>query len=82
MSQKILRFGGTVVAGLGLGSSALIGQFLGAGRLDRAWLCGIMTLRLATGTLLAFSVVVFVAADALSRFFFADEALAAQGARS
>lgn len=80
MSQKILRFGGTVVAGLGLGSSALVGQYLGAGRLDRAWLCAVMTMRLATGTLLVFAVLVFLGAEMISRFFFADPALADRGA--
>jgi putative MATE family efflux protein len=80
MSQKLVRFGGTVVAGLGLGSGALIGQYLGAGRLDRAWLCAVMTMRLATATLFAFAAAVFAGAEWISRFFFADAALAASGA--
>jgi len=80
MSQKILRFGNTVVAGLGLGSSALIGQHLGAGRLDRAWVCAVMTMRVASGTLLLFAAIVFVGADVLARFFFPDPALAVPGA--
>lgn len=80
MSQKVLRFGQTVVAGLGLGSSALIGQYLGARRLERAWLCAVLTMRLASATLLVFASVVFLGAGALSRFFFPDPALADPGA--
>jgi Na+-driven multidrug efflux pump len=80
MSQKVLRFGLTVVGGLGLGSSALIGQHLGARRLERAWLCAVLTMRVATGTLLAFAAAVFLGAGALARFFFPDPEIAGPGA--
>jgi Na+-driven multidrug efflux pump len=80
MSQKFLRFGGVVVAGLGLGSSALIGQHLGAGRLDRAWLCSVMTQRVATAVLFVFSLVTFVAAEPIVRMFFRDPAVVPPGA--
>jgi putative MATE family efflux protein len=80
MSQKVLRFGGTVLAGLGLGSSALIGQYLGQNRMDRAWLCAVMTMRLATGTLLTFAALVLLGAPWIARFFFSDPALAQAGA--
>jgi Na+-driven multidrug efflux pump len=76
----VLRFGQTVVAGFGLGSSALIGQHLGARRLERAWLCAVLTMRLAFVTLFVFSAAVVVGAGRLSRFFFPDPALAAPGA--
>ena len=80
MSQKVLRFGQTVVAGFGLGSSALIGQHLGARRLERAWLCAVLTMRLAVSVLFVFSTAVFLGAGYLVRFFFPDPALAAPGA--
>ena len=80
MSQKILRFGGTVVAGLGLGAGALVGQHLGAGRLLRAWLTAVMTMRVASGALLTFSAIIFVGAEVITRIFFPDPALTAPGA--
>jgi putative MATE family efflux protein len=80
MSQKLLRFGATVVAGLGLGSSALIGQYLGAGRPDRAWVCAIQTMRLASAVLLAFAAAVAALAEPISRLFFPDLAVARAGA--
>ncbi len=80
MSQKVLRFGATVIAGLGLGSSALIGQHLGAGRLLRAWLTAVMTMRLASGSLFVFAAVAFVAAEPITYFFFPDPQLVAPGA--
>ncbi|HMB69174.1 MAG TPA: MATE family efflux transporter, partial [bacterium] len=43
MAQKVLHFGRMLVAGLGLGSSALVGQFLGGGRLERAWLTAMVS---------------------------------------
>lgn len=80
MSQKVLRFGGTVVAGLGLGSGALVGQHLGGGRLLRAWLTAVMTMRLASGTLFAFAAIAFLGAELVVRLFFPDPALTAPGA--
>jgi Na+-driven multidrug efflux pump len=46
MAQKILGFGRTLIAGLGLGSGALVGQHLGGGKLERAWVTTVVSIRM------------------------------------
>jgi Na+-driven multidrug efflux pump len=79
MAQKILRFGRMLVGGLGLGAGALVGQHLGAGRLERAWLTAVVSMRLGSGFLLVFGALVAGAAPILVSFFFRDEKLAGPG---
>jgi putative MATE family efflux protein len=79
--QKIVRFGGMLIGGLGLGTSALIGQYLGSRELDKAWLAGVINARLAAYSMLAFAVGVILGAPWLIHFFFDDPALAPEGAR-
>ncbi|GJM45479.1 MAG: MATE family efflux transporter [Gemmatimonadota bacterium] len=79
MAQKVLRFGRMLLGGLSLGSSALIGQYLGGGRLERAWLTAVVSTRLGTGTLLVFSLIVAAGAPWIVAFFFPDSEIAASG---
>ncbi len=76
MAQKVIRFGRMLVAGLGLGSGALIGQQLGAGRLERAWLTTVVSARLGIGVLVVFAVVVCAGAPLIASAFFPDAATA------
>jgi len=79
MAQKILRFGHMLIAGLGLGSGALVGQHLGGGRLERAWLATVVSMRLGAGFLTAFGIGIAVFAPDLVAFFFADPELHGPG---
>lgn len=81
MAGKILGFGRMLIGGLGLGTGALIGQHLGAGRLERAWVTSIVSMRLGVATMLLFSAGVAAFAPQIVRFFFSDPELVAQGAR-
>lgn len=72
MSNKVLHFGRMLVAGLGLGTSALVGQHLGARDLSRAWATAIVTIQIATGILVLFAAFVFLFAEPIAAVFFAD----------
>lgn len=80
MSIRVLHFGIMAVVGLGLGTGALIGQFLGSRDLLKAWLAGVQSIRLAVGIMTGFAVVVLLGAPAIVRLFFSDPALAEPGA--
>ncbi len=80
MSQKITRVGIMVVAGLGLGSSALVGQYLGAKQMVRAWLAAILSTQLAAVTMLVFGAAVFLLAPSLVTAFFREPELVEPGA--
>jgi putative MATE family efflux protein len=80
-SQKIIRFGAMMMAGLGLGTSALIGQYLGSRDLHKAWLAAVINARIASWSMLVFAAGVIVAAPWLIGFFFDDPGLAPEGAR-
>jgi len=72
MSNKIMHFGVMVIVGLGLGTGALIGQFLGAKQLDRAWLAGVLSTRLALWVMLVYAAALFVLDEFVVRMFFSD----------
>ena len=72
MSNKVLQFGRNLVSGLGLGTSALVGQHLGARDLSRAWATAIVTIQIATGILVVFAAFVFLFAEPIAAVFFAD----------
>jgi putative MATE family efflux protein len=80
MSQNILKFGGVILAGLGLGTSALIGQYLGSRQLHRAWLSAVIGLRLGSGAMLIYAAFVFACASLLVPLFFDDPVLVEPGA--
>ena len=79
MSIKVLQFGIWAVVGLGLGTGALVGQFLGSGDLRKAWLSGVLSIRLAGWTMLGFAVAVLAGAPLIVRLFFTDPALIESG---
>ncbi|MCA9751654.1 MAG: MATE family efflux transporter [Gemmatimonadetes bacterium] len=81
MSRKVLQFGHMLIAGLGLGSGALVGQHLGAGRLERAWATMVVTVQLSTLTLLTFASVVALFADPIVALFFPDVTHRPEGMR-
>jgi putative MATE family efflux protein len=80
MSNKVLMVGINVLSGLGLGTSALVGQFLGSREPHKAWLAAVQNLRLATGAMIACALFVAVAAPWIVRLFFPDEAMVEPGA--
>ena len=79
MSQQVTKVGIMVVAGLGMGAGALVGQYLGGKQLLRAWLATVSSIRLAGVTMLVFGAIVFAIAPRLVHAFFDDPALLAPG---
>jgi putative MATE family efflux protein len=79
MSSKILQFGIMIVAGLGLGTGALIGQFLGSRERHKAWLAGILSIRLSVALTSIFAVLVVVFAPQVVRVFFDDPLMLGPG---
>ncbi len=79
--QKILHFGIMAIVGLGLGTGSLIGQFLGSRSLDKAWLSGVLAVRLSAYLTLAYGLLMFVGADYIVAFFLRDESLHALAAQ-
>ena len=74
MSSKVMHFGVMAVGGLGLGTGALIGQFLGARQLDRAWVAGVLSLRLAFWIMIGYAAALFVLNNFVVSMFFSDPA--------
>jgi putative MATE family efflux protein len=79
MSYKILNFGVAMMVGLGLGTGALIGQFLGSRELHKAWLAGVQSIRLAVWIMIGFAGAVCAAAPLVARLFFTDAAVLEPG---
>jgi putative MATE family efflux protein len=75
MAQKVLRFGVMIIAGLGLGTGALVGQYLGSRRLRHAWLASVISMFLGAGTLFVYGLLLFAFAPLIVRGFFSDPAL-------
>jgi putative MATE family efflux protein len=74
MSSKVMHFGVMAVAGLGLGTGALIGQYLGARQLDRAWLAGVLSTRLAFWIMIGYAAALLVLNNLVVSLFFSDPA--------
>jgi Na+-driven multidrug efflux pump len=68
-----------VVVGLGLGTGALVGQFLGSKDLHKAWLAGILSIRLAIWIMLGFCAGIWAGAPYVVHFFFSDSSVTATG---
>jgi putative MATE family efflux protein len=79
MSIKILHFGIMASAGLGLGTSALVGQFLGSRDLRKAWLAGVLSIRLAAWIMTGYCAAILLGAPLIVRMFFSDPAVVAPG---
>jgi putative MATE family efflux protein len=69
-AMKVLHFGFMSMVGFALGTSALLGQFLGSKELLKAWMVGSQAIRLAGWIMLAFGGIVFVFASPIIRMFF------------
>jgi putative MATE family efflux protein len=80
MASKVLMVGFNVLGGLGLGASALIGQYLGSRDLHKAWLAAVQNIRVAGTSMVVFAVAVALAAPWIVRLFFDDPALVEPGA--
>ena len=79
MSQKILKFGVMILIGQGLGTSALVGQYLGSKHLHRAWLSAVINMQLGAAVMFAFAILVGVFAPQLVAAFFPEPELIAPG---
>ena len=75
MGQKAVHFGVMMVVGLGLGTGALIGQFLGSRSLDKAWVAGVLSTRLAFWMMIIYGSAIFLGAPWIVQFFFKDASL-------
>jgi putative MATE family efflux protein len=80
MGIKVLQFGIMACVGLGLGTSALIGQFLGSRELHKAWLAGVLSIRLALWIMLGYMAFILGFAPLIVRLFFSDPAMIQSGA--
>ena len=69
---KVMHFGVMAIAGLGLGTGALIGQYLGSQERHKAWLAAILSIRLAGWIMLGYAAVLLISAPHLVRSFFPE----------
>lgn len=79
MGMKITRVGVMVIVGLGLGTGALIGQYLGAKKLNHAWVSAMSAVQLAAGSMLAVAVALYIFAPQVVKVFFDDPELLIPG---
>lgn len=79
MSNKVLEIGIMLVVGLGLGTGALIGQYLGSREHHKAWLAGILSIRLGVGLMTAYAAVIIAGAPLIVRMFFNDPQMVEPG---
>jgi putative MATE family efflux protein len=78
-SNKVLQFGIMMVVGLGLGTGALIGQLLGSKDLHKAWVAGVLSIRLALWITLGLCAGIELFAPLIVRMFFTDPSLLGPG---
>jgi len=72
---KVMHFGIMAIAGLGLGTGALIGQYLGSKERHKAWLSAVLSIRLAGWIMIGYAVFLLAGAPLLVRAFFDDPEL-------
>ena len=70
LPMKILHFGFMSMVGFTLGTSALLGQFLGSKELLKAWMVGAQAIRISGWIMLAFGAAVFAGASPIIKLFF------------
>jgi putative MATE family efflux protein len=78
MSNKVLHFAVMTVVGLGLGTGSLVGQLLGSRDLHKAWLAGVLSIRIAFWIMLGACVGIIACAPYIVRLFFTDPAVTVQ----
>jgi putative MATE family efflux protein len=74
-ANKVLHFGFMSMAGFALGTSALLGQFLGSRELLKAWMVGAQAIRISGWIMFAYGLVIFSGASFIIRQFFSDPAM-------
>lgn len=79
VSQRVSSLGITLLVGIGLGLSALIGHNLGAGKLDRARKTADQAILLSTGIMTALGIITFIFAAPIMRIFFRDPDIVGYG---
>ncbi|MCB9357753.1 MAG: MATE family efflux transporter [Calditrichaeota bacterium] len=72
MAQRILRFGHMVNVGLGLGTGALVGQYLGAREKENAWHTSQVAIRLTMLCMAVFVVLIWLFSEPLVKIFFSE----------
>lgn len=72
MAQRVVGFGIMLIVGMGLGLSALIGQTLGAGKLQRAWETAIRSLQFSGGSMTVYAAGLLLAAPLIAAAFFGE----------
>jgi putative MATE family efflux protein len=79
VGNRVAGLGVTIVVGMGLGLSALIGHNLGALKLERAWKTANHSIALVTGVMAVFGLGTAVFAPIIIRLFFQDATLLSLG---
>lgn len=70
MAQRVIGFGIMLIVGMGLGLSALVGQTLGARKLERAWETAIRSLQFSGSAMTVYCLALLLAAPLVARAFF------------
>jgi putative MATE family efflux protein len=79
VANQIMGLGFTLLVGIGLGLSALIGHTVGAGKIERAKRTGDKSIALAVGTMTAFGFIIYILAHQVLGIFFANAETVAHG---
>ncbi|MCC6477265.1 MATE family efflux transporter [bacterium] len=77
--REVLHFGIMSMVGFTLGTSALVGQVLGAKDKVKAWVTGVYSIRLAGWIMLAYGLIIFIFAEWIVKMFFPDSDLGGLG---
>jgi Na+-driven multidrug efflux pump len=76
---KVMHLGIMAIAGLGLGTGALVGMYLGSKELHKAWLSAVLSIRLAAWLMIGYAAVLLVGAPLLVQSFFPEPDLHVPG---
>ncbi|MCH7879217.1 MAG: MATE family efflux transporter [candidate division Zixibacteria bacterium] len=72
IGMQVVMLGMMIVVGIGLGLGALLGQTLGAGKIDRARKTGNQSIMLSTGLMTALGIVTYIFARDFAGLYFND----------
>lgn len=79
ISQRVSSLGISLLVGIGLGLSALIGHNMGANKIERARHTARQALMLSIGIMTGIGVIIFVFAGPITRIFFREPDIVAHG---
>jgi putative MATE family efflux protein len=79
VANQVMGLGFTVLVGIGLGLSSLIGHTVGAGKLERAKKTGDKSIALGAGIMAVYGLIVFVFAPQILGIFFQHQETIAHG---